>query len=714
MKTRTSISRAACPKMKAERSRIARPVRLLLSLLLLTLPAVVQAEDYIYTTNNHTITITGYAGASGNVSIPDKINGLPVTRIGDYAFYDCISLTSITLPNSITNIGGWAFDGCTNLTRATIPASLTTIGEFAFCYCISLTSITIPNSVTSIGCGAFIECYSLTNVTIGNGVASIEDGAFGGCRTLTAIAVDAANSVYSSEDGVLFNKTRTVLIRCPGGRSGSYTMPSSAITIADYAFEECTSLTSITIPISVTNIGCGAFSACYSLTNVAIGTSVYRIGARAFDFCTGLTSVTIPDSVTCMGDVAFFDCTSLTAITVGANNPVYSSLDGVLFDKSQTVLIRYPGGKAGSYTVPDGITTIGEWAFDGCTHLTSVTIPDSITSIGNSAFGECTSVTSVTIGTNVTRIGNGAFYDCISLTSITLPNSITNIGGWAFDGCTNLTSATIPASLTTIGEFAFCCCISLTSITIPNSVTSIGEAAFLYCASLTNITIPNSVTNIEYSAFALCTSLTTITVDALNPFYSSVDGVLFDKDQTTLVEYLGGLGSSYTIPNSVTRIEAYAFNGCTSLTSVTIPDSVTTIGECAFLNCSSLAGVYFEGSAPNFECLSLIGSPFRGDRAIVYYLPGTTGWGTDCVGRPTTLWLPQIQTKSASLGVLTNQFGFTVKWASGLTVVLEACTNLGNPVWSAVSTNTLTDGSSFFSDSQWTIYPSRFYRIRSL
>jgi hypothetical protein len=319
----------------------------------------------------------------------------------------------------------------------------------------------------------------------------------------------------------------------------------------------------------------------------------------------------------------------------------------------------------------------------------------------------------VTIPNSVTSIGTYTFYDCTNLTSVTIPNSVTNIGDAAFYR-SGITNVTIPNSVTSIGDYAFEICTSLTSVTIPNSVTYIGTFAFSDCSRLTSVTIPNSVTNIGTNPFFGCTSLTSITVDASNPAYSSVNGVLFDKAQATLLQFPGGLGGSYTIPNSVTNIGFQAFYDCTSLTSVTIPGSVTSIGNAAFSYCTNLTSVYFRGNSPTPINNTTV---FFGDPATVYYLPGTTGWGAMFDGLPTAPWFlpnPVILNNSASFGVQPGGFGFTISWATNASVVVEAATNLANPVWIPVSTNnTLTGGTNYFSDPQWTNYPIRFYRAAS-
>ena len=563
--------------------------------------------------NKDKTTIICYpAGKKGNnYKIPDG-----VTKVGSSAFIGCSSLTSITIPNSVTEIGYSVFEGCTNLKSITIPNGVTSIGDSAFEDCTSLKSITIPNSVTSIGDSAFEDSTSLTSITIPNGVTSIGDSAFEGCTSLTSI-----------------------------------TISDSVTCIGDSAFNGCTSLISITIPDSVTSIGESAFSGCSSLASITIPDSVMSIGNDAFHECSSLTSITIPYSVTSIGDYAFLGCSRLTAIDVNTDNMDYTSVNGVLFYNDKTI-ICYPAGKKGNnYKIPDGVTSICWYAFSGCTSLTSITIPDSVTEIGGSAFENCSSLTSITIPDSVTSIGVGAFVGCSSLTSIMIPDNVTYIGGAvfadcsslteikvstqnakyvsvngvlynkdkttimcypagkkdknykildgvteictsAFNGCSSLTSITIPDSVTEIGMSAFSGCSSLTSITIPDSVTRIDMSTFRGCSSFTSITIPDNVTYIDIWAFNGCTGLTAIDVKAGNNNYTSVNGVLFNKDKTELICYPAGkTDKSYNIPNCVTNVGGWAFDGCTSLTSITIPDSVTEIDWSAFEGCTSLTSI---------------------------------------------------------------------------------------------------------------------------
>jgi hypothetical protein len=312
---------------------------------------------------------------------------------------------------------------------------------------------------------------------------------------------------------------------------------------------------------------------------------------------------------------------------------------------------------------------------------------NTITITGYTGSGGAVTIPDTTNGYSVTSIGIYAFKNNSSVTSVTISTNVVGIGGWAFQGCTNLTN-----------------------IVIPNSVTSIGSDAFIYCAGLTNnVTIPSSVTNIWPGAFLGLPGL--MMVDVQNLFYSSVNGVLFDKNQTTLIQCPSRLGGSYWVPNGVTSIGSGAFDVCASITNVIISASVTNIGNSAFFNCTGLTSVYCLGNAP-----SVGNYVFQFDGTTVYYLPGTTGWGSSFGSRPTALWslpYPLILNFEPNFGVRTNRFDFTISWATNISVVVDACTNLANPDWSPLQTNTLTSGWCYFSDPQWTNYPGRFYRLRS-
>ena len=232
---------------------------------------------------------------------------------------------------------------------------------------------------------------------------------------------------------------------------------------------------------SVTSIGNYAFEYCENITSVTIPDSVTSIGFCVFSNCTSLTSITIPNSVTSISGGAFENCTSLTAINVASENSNYVSVNGVLYNKDKTTIICYPAGKKdNNYKIPDSVTEIDDYAFNGCISLSSVTIPNSVTSIGVYAFEYCASLKSITIPDSVPLVGPGAFSNCTNLTSVTIQNGVMYIGNEAFANCTSLTGITIPDSVTWIGRYSFGGCTNLTSITIPNSVTSIGDYAFGY------------------------------------------------------------------------------------------------------------------------------------------------------------------------------------------------------------------------------------------
>jgi hypothetical protein len=465
---------------------------LILSGLLLLAAQATQAQ-FTYVTNNGSITITGYTGPGGPVTIPATTNGLPVTAIQGPGGFEDKDITSVAIPASVTNIQA---------------------GEFA------------PNT------------------------------------SLTVFTVDPSNQVYSSAGGVLFDKSQATLVEYPPGLSGGYL-----------------------IPVSVTSIGTSAFAACYYLSSVTISSNVTTIGPEGFGFCFGLTSLAIPASVTSIGSDAFINCSSLTAFTVAPGNMSYSSVGGVLFDKTQTTLIAFPTGLGGSYAIPNGVTVIGTEAFILCNGLTNVTMPATVTTLAYGAFADCSGLTAITLGAGVNQIVPSLFGGCNQLTAINVnPTNpvLSSIGGVVFDKSqTTLIlfptgyrgNYTTPGSVTSIAAYAGEAC-DLSALTLTAGVTNIGEIAFQGCGNLTNVTI-------------------------LSP---------------------------------VTTMGIVAFGDCPKLANVVIHGNVSSFGLDAFVYSSGLAGVYFTGNAP----AQPDPSTFMGDTgATVYYLAGTTGWGSSFGGLPT-------------------------------------------------------------------------------
>lgn len=433
----------------------------------------------------------------------------------------------------------------------TSPAgdSVTTIGDRAFAECDALTDIVIPEGVESIGYGLVDGCDNLQSISLPSTLMSIGNRStmnLGAAPSLERITVDPGNSIYQSIDNCLIERsTGTMIAGCK---------------------------TSV-IPNTVTNLGSFTFAGCAGLTSIAIPNSVTSIGDFAFAGCTSLTSITIPDSVTYIGAAVFEECSDLDSINVDSGNKVYHSINNCIIESKSGELVF--GGN--HCTIPDGVTSIGSWAFSGA-DITNIEIPEGVRSIGN-----------------------GAFFNCGELKSVALPNSLKVIGVQAFSECA-----------------------SLTDLTIPDSVTFIGDDAFGNCSGLTNICIPSSIEDIGYGAFWGCNNFTSISVSTGNNFYRSVDNCLIETESGILIQGCNnsiipdsvldiGDGAFYgcvdiiniNIPSSVTRIGDISFAGCTGLTSVMITDSVVSIGGGAFAECTALKDVYYTGTEQEWMAISI-------------------------------------------------------------------------------------------------------------
>ncbi len=553
------------------------------------------SEGYVFYVDGNTIYLIGYAGDETQLTLPDNYNGNSYT-INKYAFYNCTSLESITIPDSVKSIGTSAFRKCTNLESVKIGNSVTSIGDNAFENCKSLQSITIPDSVESIGDDAFMSCggagavyvtdiAAWCNISFGNSYSNPLHGAknlyLNGTLVKDLVIPD---SVESIGEYAFYNYNSL----------GSITIPDSVESIGKYAFYSCESLDSITIPDSVDNIGGCAFRGCLNLESVKIGNSVESIGNDAFENCKSLQSITIPDSVTSIGYLAFYGCTSLESLTIGK-----------------------------------GVTSMGYGAFGNCTGLTEInfnaTMMDDLTGEPSiysmfSLAGQNSTGITVNIGANVTKIPAYLFFPnknshpyysvgaAAKITSVVFASNsqCKEICASAFAYCTHLQSINIPDSVTSIGNSAFSGCTSLESIEIPNSVTSIGNSAFSGCTSLESIEIPNSVESIGNSAFADCTGLAEVHISDMEAWCS----ITFNYWQSNPLSYAnslylnGTLVTDLIIPNNVEKIGGYTFCCYENLISVTIPDSVKSIEVNAFACCPKLVNITIGAGVENIDFLT--------------------------------------------------------------------------------------------------------------
>ena len=401
-----------------------------------------------------------------------------ISTLGDNAFVDCISLTSVTMPEGIASIGNGAFKSCTGLTSITIPNTVIGIGTEAFTDCTSLKSITIPDTVRYMSNEVFKNCTALETVHLSTEINRIREEMFYNCVNLKTI-----------------------------------TIPNKVSHIDARAFQNCESLTNITIPNSVTYMSDGVFKNCTALETVQLSTEINGIGYEMFYNCVSLNTITIPNKVNYIGTRAFQGCTSLTSLTVDSSNTKYGSADNMIYTKDTSSLVCVAPGLAGSVTIPANVQAIGDEAFSGCTKLESVTIPNSITKIERNAFRGCTGLTTISLPASISQLVDNPFSGCTNLTTLTVDSSNTKYGSadnMIYTKDTNSLvcvapglegSVTVPANVQSIGNEAFSGCTKLESVMMQNGVHFIGYAAFAHCQNLTHITIPKTVTYIGKWSF---------------------------------------------------------------------------------------------------------------------------------------------------------------------------------------------------------------------
>lgn len=422
-------------------------------------------KDYVYTMlADGTVKILGYNGTDSKLYVPDTIDGKKVTVIGTNAYYDNNALSTVTIPEGVTEIG-----------------------DYAFRYDLEIRRVSLPASLAKIGINPFASCAMLGEIALAEG-----------------------NTAFQLVDGVLYTKDGGTLICCPMGLNlTEYDVPEGTRVLADESVGNNTALARVSIPASVEKIGMYAFSNCYALEEIVIPEGVKSLGADAFYYCVKLASVTLPAGLTEMAANPFTTCTKLKNVVISPENPVFTCENACVTDKNGR-LVAYLNGREDSaaFTLPAGVTVIGNGACYGCSALTEIALPEGITAIEPNAFGFCRKLASVTLPATLTSVGSYAFANCSAMTAIRLPEGVKEIGSSAFMMCSALKSVNVPEGVSEIGNSTFYHCDKLTDVTLPASLRSIGEGAFYACAALTSLTLPEGVEKMSANCFMNCGKLT--------------------------------------------------------------------------------------------------------------------------------------------------------------------------------------------------------------
>ena len=590
-----------------------------------THPATPVSDFEFKILNGTYCSITGYTGTDSTVIIPGEwtdSNGVTriVQTLGDNAFSNKKSITSVYFADSIETMGSSVFSGCSSLVYVKGGTKLKSVGNYAFSNCVNLRRYDFEPETISLGDYAFSGCIGLSSIYLPDSITYLGNYVFNNCSNLRSVNYPMN---WTNGGSPFINCQKLVSITVPEGVTAipadafsnaanlvQVDLPSTLTNLGNSVFSNCSGLRSITIPDGVTVIPSSAFSSCTGLTSIDLPDGLLQIKDFAFSGCTGLSSINLPDSVTYLGNYVFRNCSDLRSITIP---------DGV------TVIPSYAFSRCTGLTsidLLDGLLQIKEYAFSGCTGLSSINLPDSVTYLGNYVFDNCSNLRSVNYPMNWTN-GGSPFINCQKLVSITVPEGVTAIPADAFSNAANLVQVDLPSTLTNLGNSVFSNCSGLRSITIPDGVTVIPSSAFSSCTGLTSIDLPDGLLQIKDYAFSGCTGLSSIylpdSITYLGNYVfnncSNLRSVNYPMSWTNGGSPFRNCDKlvSITVPEGVTAIPEYAFNGCNSLLKIFIPRSVTAVADSAFYDYNSDLVIYgYAGSFIETWCANN-GIEFRSD-----------------------------------------------------------------------------------------------------